>query len=111
METLISDSSQSIHGQASGALAKQHWIDGDIIHRRSLSKVVHKASSGEQVNGREISIASRIVMVAVDDEGREADVIIGVLIVDSAKFGWEVDGGVREQFHGTRPIAKTIVTH
>lgn len=88
---LVPDRPQPVERHADAALGqhdrRERQRAGAGAHQRLLAKVVDEPSSGEHVDGGQVVRASRVVVVSVDGEHREAD-------MDVCGLGPEVGGAV-----------------
>ena len=84
-EPLVLEPAQAIESHLGVPLAKQHGFNGDgpsaIALDGVLAVVVDQIGGGEDVQGRHLIHAGGVVVVAVDGEGREADVEVRVLVI------------------------------
>ena len=73
---------QPVQRQLRRALFYEDRRECNLLDVRGAAEVVDQVGGGEQVEGRQPSVTSRVVVVAVDGEDRQLDIVVWVLVVD-----------------------------
>ena len=78
---------QPVQRQLRRALFDEDRRECNLLDVRGAAEVVDQVGRREEVEGRQPSVTSRVVVVAVDGEDRQLDVVVWVLVVDLAVPG------------------------
>lgn len=109
MQTLLSNSANTVDCHTSGALAKQERANFQFLHAVIFAKEVDETASVKEIRRTDVAKSTRIVMVAMDGEDRKPDVEVGIEVVDSW-MGSVNEGNRRiaEQFELNRAFAQAV---
>ena len=114
VQPLITDVSEPVQRELGHPLLQQDRLDLDVLDVFSLAKVVDQVGTGEDVQRAQVALAgqraaaSGIIVVAVNNEERQSDIEVGVLVVYSRKAIVEVIGGVAHDLDPAIPPTDEI---
>lgn len=82
-KTLIPYITDAVKRELGLSFLEQYRLDVNVVGFRVLAKVVHQASHLEKIEGAEVTLTARVVVVAMDGENWKADIHVWVFIIDT----------------------------
>mmetsp|Transcript_2005 Transcript_2005/g.4482 ORF Transcript_2005/g.4482 Transcript_2005/m.4482 type:complete len:236 (+) Transcript_2005:1139-1846(+) len=108
-QPLVPHVAEPVERQLGRSLLDEDRRECDLLDVGGAAEVVDEVSGGEEVEGRQAAVTSRVVVVAVDGEDRQLDVVVRVLVVHLAVLAMKVRRLVTDDLELDLPIPQAVV--